>query len=73
MVKLYWGVLAVGVVWIFGSLPWLVVNGALCSQTSRVCTTPDRFRQQATLILTIDAVLLAAGVVSARKLRRRNR
>lgn len=71
MVKLYVAILASAIVWIFGSLPWLILNGILCSQTSQVCTNPDAFRQQASIVLLMDAVLLIAGIFAARQLRRK--
>lgn len=71
MVKLHVAILVGAIVWIFGTLPWLVLNGILCSQVSRVCTNPNVFQQQAAIVLLMDAILLAAGIYATRQLRRR--
>ncbi|MBD2088923.1 hypothetical protein H6F67_03535 [Microcoleus sp. FACHB-1515] len=73
MVKLHVAILVSAVVWIFGSLPWLILNGILCSQPSQVCTNPSAFQQQAALVLFMDAVFLAAGFFAVRQLRRDRR
>lgn len=73
MVKLYVAILAGAIVWIFGSLPWLVLNGILCSQPSQVCTNPAVFQQQAAIVLLMDALFLAAGIYAVRQLRPKRR
>lgn len=70
MTRLYVLMLVISVLWIFGTLPWLVVNRLLCaSSASDVCAHPD-FGQQASSILLLDALLIATSVYAIVQLRR---
>jgi hypothetical protein len=63
--------LVASILWIFGTLPWLIVNFFLCSPqpASIACANPSTYTQEALLILTFDALLLAVSIFSILQLR----
>lgn len=70
--------IALAVLWVFGTLPWLVINFFLCvrPEPSVACAAPDTYSQQAGQILTADLmVIICAGLAiwRLRKLHRQRR
>jgi hypothetical protein len=70
MVSVCVALLGAAIVWIFGTLPWLVINYFLCSSENPIaCDDPKNYGQQALLVLALDAMLLAIGIFSALQLK----
>ena len=74
MVRLWVSLLAVAVVWIFGTWPWIIINNFLCSQDPpMVCPEPAEFWRKVGLVLTMDAVLIGLAAVALQRLRQLTR
>ncbi len=75
-IVLFVGVLLLSVIWIFGTLPWIVLNSVLCNpdpDPGAACAAPQNFGRYTRLILSIDiiAVLLSGfAIFQLRQLRR---
>jgi len=67
--------LVCAVLWVFGTLPWVIINYFLCTSPdpSVACAYPDNYGYYARQILATDAiVVICAGfaIAQIRRLRR---
>jgi hypothetical protein len=66
--------IAIAVIWVCGTLPWVMIGNVLCSQRPPLgCANPHQFRVQASFILTLDFVLVAAAMLAVHQLKRSHR
>jgi hypothetical protein len=72
--KLWITLLAVGIVWIFGTLPWIAIGGYLCShEPPLACPNPAQFWQKVRVIILVDLLFIGLGGWSIQRLRRLDR
>ncbi|MDX2212049.1 MAG: hypothetical protein SFY66_02055 [Oculatellaceae cyanobacterium bins.114] len=59
MVKLWVFLLIVGIVWIFGTLPWILIGDYLCShEPPLACPDPSQFWQQVGAVIAVDVMFI---------------
>lgn len=75
MIVVFVSFLVASVLWVFGTLPWLVINFFLCASPdpSIACAYPETYGYYARQILATDAIVLICcgfAIAQIRRLRR---
>lgn len=62
-------------IWVCGTLPWLIINFFLCvrSEPSVACAYPDTYVQHAGQILAADMVIIICSIFAVMRLRKLRR
>ncbi|MGF1538403.1 MAG: hypothetical protein ACFB4J_18230 [Elainellaceae cyanobacterium] len=67
-------VLVAAVLWIFGTLPWVVVNAYFCSLPSSIaCPDPVPVQDYIRQVLALDLILIILAAFAVAQLRRHPR
>lgn len=68
------GFLVMAVIWVFGTLPWVIVNSVLCTPDPGVaCAAPQNFGRYIRFILSADIIVLLLSGFAIFQLRRLHR
>ncbi|MBD2460852.1 hypothetical protein H6G89_07320 [Oscillatoria sp. FACHB-1407] len=74
MVKLWVSLLVIGILWIFGTLPWIVIWDYLCSHEPPIaCPNPSQLWQQVGAVIAVDIMFIGLCGLAIHRLRRLNR
>ncbi len=74
MVRLWVALLAIAIIWVCGTLPWMVIGDFLCSQTPPMaCPNPAAFGRKVGIVLTVDVAMIVMAVASIQQMRQKHR